>query len=190
MYEKLNIEITGDTLIMHNGRTANPLDPYSKAMKELSGKRNKTDADNIRLSRLEYEAGLYVNKDNLPIIPSRILEANICEGARKTKEGKLALSGLFVDTDADLEFEGGPMTVEELVDSEDHKLTVSVRIGQSRVMRTRPLFKDWRAMFTCSINASVATPSQLKQWLENAGKLVGVGDWRPRYGRFEVVSFG
>jgi hypothetical protein len=99
-YLQYECELSGDSLIMHNGQTADPLNSFSKAMKEISGKRKKTDADFEALANIEYQAGLYLNAKGQVIIPSRVLESVLVEGAKKSKEGKLALSGMFVDTDA------------------------------------------------------------------------------------------
>lgn len=188
-YKQYEVELAGDSLIMHNGRTSNPLDPFAKAMKEISSKRKKTDADLEALSNIEYKAGLYTDEKNRVIIPSRVLESVLVEGAKKSKEGKLALSGMFVDTDAILSYAGGNMTIDQLTESPDHRLCVAVRVGMAKVMRTRPHFKDWSCKFRVSINENVANESQLKRWVEDAGGLVGIGDWRPRHGRYEVLSF-
>ena len=189
-YVQYECELSGDSLIMHNGQTADPLNPFSKAMKEISGKRKKTDADYEAMSNIEFKAGLYVGVKNEIIIPSRVLESVLVEGAKKSKEGKLALSGMFVDTDAQFEYTGCPMTIDELMNSPDHRICVAVRVGMAKVMRTRPHFKNWTAKFKVSLNDQVANEGQLKRWLEDAGAYVGIGDWRPRHGRYELVNFG
>ncbi len=188
-YTQYEVELSGDSLIMHNGQTADPLNPFSKAMKEISSKRKKTDTDYEAMANIEYRAGLYLNKKNEVIVPSRVLESVLVEGAKKSKEGKLALSGMFVDTDATFTYEGGTMTVDQLVESEDHRICVAVRVGMAKVMRTRPHFKDWTAKFKVSINSDVANEAQLKRWVEDAGSYVGIGDWRLRHGRYEVNKF-
>lgn len=188
-YTQYEVELSGDSLIMHNGQTADPLNPFSKAMKEISGKRKKTEADYEAMANIEFKAGLYVDGKNNIIIPSRVLESVLVEGAKKSKEGKLALSGMFVDTDALLNYEGYPMTLDALMESPDHRLCVAVRVGMAKVMRTRPHFKNWSAKFKVSINSQVANEAQLKRWVEDAGSYVGIGDWRPRHGRYEVLNF-
>ena len=188
-YLQYECELSGDSLIMHNGQTADPLNSFSKAMKEISGKRKKTDADFEALANIEYQAGLYLNNKGQVIVPSRVLESVLVEGAKKSKEGKLALSGMFVDTDGILEYEGGMMNVKELVASPDHRICVAVRVGMAKVMRTRPHFKNWKTKFRVSINEQVANEAQLKRWLEDAGSYVGIGDWRPRHGRYELENF-
>lgn len=190
-YAKYRVTIGGSTLLMHNGQTADPLNKYSKAMKEITAdrQRKKTDEGIAELARIEYEAALYLNAKRQVILPSRILEAHISEAARKTKEGKVALAGMFVDTDGILEYEGGPLTVEKLLDSEEHRLTVPVCVNGSRVVRTRPLFRNWKTTFEVSILEEMVSANSLKTWLENGGNFVGIGDYRPRYGRYELLKF-
>lgn len=187
-YSKFRITIGGDTLLMHNGQTADPLNKYTKAMKAITSDRQlkKTDEGIAQLMRIEYEAGLYLNSKNQVILPSRILEAHISEAARKTREGKNALAGMFVDTDGLLEYEGGPLTVKQLLDSEEHRLTIPVRVQANRVIRTRPLFRNWQTTFEVSVLEEMVSPSSLQAWLENGGNFVGLGDYRPRYGRYEL----
>jgi hypothetical protein len=175
---------------MHNGHLADPLNDFAKRMKAISAKRKKTEADFKALADLEWEGGLYLNHEQRPIIPGRVLESVIVEGARKSKEGKLALSGLFVDNDAVIEYDGrhDARTLEELKQDPRFRLTVGVKVGQSRVMRTRPIFNNVKATFRVSLATVVANQSSLELWLRDAMTLVGIGDWRPRHGRGEVLS--
>jgi hypothetical protein len=176
-------------LLMHNGRTANPADPFAKAMKAVSGKRNKTDADFEQMANIEYEAGLYTNRTGQVVIPGRLLEAMIIGGARKSKEGKLAESGLFIDEDAVISYDGGPLSVAELIASDAHRLSVPVKVGQAKVVRTRPYFENVRFTVTVDVEESIANASQAKRWIEDGLRLVGLGDWRPRKGRGNLISF-
>lgn len=187
-YLKHRVTIGGDTLIMHNGQTADPLNKYAKALKAVTSDktRKKTEEGIIEMGNIEYEAGLYLSAKGQVVLPSRVLEAHLAEAARKTKEGKTALAGMFVDTDGVLEYEGGLLTVKQLIASETHRLTVPVSVNQSKVIRVRPLFRNWTCSFEVSILEEMAGTSTLKTWLTNGGNFVGVGDWRPRYGRYEL----
>lgn len=187
-YLKHKVTIGGSTLLMHNGQTADPLNKYAKALKAVTSDkaRKKTDEGIIEMGRIEMEAGLYLNAKKQVILPSRVIEAHLAEAARKTKEGKVALAGMFVDTDGVLEYEGGPLSVAKLLDSEAHRLTCAVVVGQAKVMRVRPLFTNWTSSFEVSILEEMAGTSTLETWLRNGGNFVGLGDWRPRYGRYAV----
>lgn len=190
-YVKVSVTIGGDQLIMHNGQMSDPLNMYAKRLKEVTADRarKKTDEGILEMGRIECEAGLYLNSKKQVILPSRVLEAHISEAARKTKEGKLALSGMFVDTDGVLSYAGGPLTVAQIVDSEEHQLRLPVVVGQAKVMRVRPYFKDWSATFQVSVLEEVVSPSRLQTWLLNGGAFVGLCDYRPRYGRYELRKF-
>lgn len=187
-YLKHKVTIAGDTLLMHNGQTADPLNKYAKALKAVTSdkQRKKTEEGIIEIGNIEYEAGLYLDAKERVILPSRVLEAHLAESARKTKEGKTALAGMFVDTDGLLSYKGGPLAVKELIASPEHRLTVAVNVAKAKVMRVRPLFRDWSATFEVSILEEMAGTSALQTWLTNGGSFVGLCDRRPRYGRYEV----
>jgi hypothetical protein len=188
-YIRHRVVIAGQSLLMHSGQLADPLNAYAKALKEVSKKRGKTDEDHSRLADLEFEGSLYLDSKKRVVLPSMVLEAHICEAARKSKAGKTALAGLFVDGDAVLEYAGGPLTLKALVASKDHRLVAGVRVQQSRVMRTRPLFTNWSATFEVSLLSTAANSEELRRWLDDGGAMVGLCDYRPRHGRYEVRKF-
>ena len=73
-------------------------------------------------------------------------------------------------------------------DYEDSRRAV---IGRVAITRTRPAIKEgWEAEFRLLINLpEYIRAADFQEVLVNAGKLVGLGDFRPSYGRFYVVSF-
>ena len=189
MYKKFAVSIQVEKLLMHNGQLSDPMNPYAKAMKAISSKRQKTDADLEQLANIEFEAGLYLDRNRNVIIPGRVFESVLVEGARRSKEGKLALAGSIVENDAIITYDGGPLSVDDLIKSPDHRLTVSAKIGTSRVMRTRPMFHNVKADFEISLAGEAANGDQLRRWIVDAMNMVGLCDWRPRYGRGRLVSF-
>jgi hypothetical protein len=191
MYKFYRVTLRGQSpLIVHNGQLADPLNPFAKALKAANAKRKKTDADHAAIADIEWKGGLYVDADGRPIVPSRVLEAVIAKGAMRSKEGKSALSGMFVETDGVLRFRGDGRSIDEMQADPNFRITVGVRVGQSRVMRTRPIFHDWSLTFDVSVSTDVVTDAaQLRRWIESAGEYVGIGDWRPRYGRYLVSEF-
>lgn len=184
---KVRIAIQGSTpLITHNIRLANPLDPIAKAMKVISAKRKKTEDDYLQLARLEFEGGLYLDPDIGPYIPGENVEKAIIEGARITKQGKQVERGLFVTDNVVPLIYDGPRTPEALWDAENFRHTAAVRIGQQRVMRTRPVFRKWALDVEGELDPGLLAPETLQSILEDAGSMVGIGDYRPRYGRFDA----
>lgn len=193
-YQQYKVTIGGDALLLHNGALAIPTNPIVRAIKAITSDRNRKDTDEGRkeLGDLEYKGSLYLDAKGRVILPSTVLEANIAAGAKKTKGGKDALRGMFVDTDGVLDYEGGPLSVDKLVASEDHRLTTTVVVPatRGRAQRVRPLFKNWKTSFKVSVLGSMVDATTLKTWITNAGSFNAIGDWRPRYGRYEVLEFG
>lgn len=171
-------------MLMHNGQTAAPLNKWAKAIKQISSKRKKTDADYEEMARLEFHAGLYMG-ENGPIIPSNNVEAMVIEAAKKSREGKIAKAGVFCNEHVSLEYEG-PRTAEELWSDEDFRHVAIVRVQSSRVARTRPIFHKWEAVVKLSYEDTVTNLARVDDWMFIAGTQVGLGDWRPQHGRFEV----
>jgi hypothetical protein len=171
-------------LIQHNGQTSDPLNKWSKSIKQISSKRNKTDADYEEMARLEFMAGLYLDEAG-PIIPSFLIDAMVVNGAKKSKEGPSAKSGCFCPKHAKLEYDG-PRSVNELWECETFRFSRRVRVGQASVQRMRPIFESWSAEVTLQYEDTLANLSRIDAWMAVAGTQVGIGDWRPQYGRFTV----
>jgi len=75
---------------MHNGQLADPSNWYSRAIKAISGKRGKTEADYQEMARLEWMGSLYLAQ-GVPCIPGYVLEATLIGrggAARKEKMGR------------------------------------------------------------------------------------------------------
>lgn len=66
-----------------------------------------------------------------------------------------------------------------------------VCIQRNAITRVRPAIKSgWTATFQLQCNLpEYVSPDLLNEVIQQAGKLNGVGDFRPTYGRFAVVSF-
>jgi hypothetical protein len=185
MWNEIKLKLTGVApLIMHNGLLADPTNPVAKAMKQISGKRSKTEADYEELARLEFQGSLYM-ADGGPVVPSYVLEGCLINGAKKTKDGPKAKSGMFVETSVPLLYDG-PRDRDGLWADEAFRLVVPVVVSRARVMRTRPIFNEWALEVPVTYDDEQANKTDIVRWAENAGRQVGLCDWRPRYGRFEV----
>jgi len=53
----------------------------------------------------------------------------------------------------------------------------------------RPLFKEWVANFKLMVLDDTLPLEMLREILERAGTTIGIGDYRPKYGLFEVMKF-
>ncbi len=185
-----NVEISGSRLLMHNSELSDPLNPYAKALKEITSKSKKSDADHLESRRREFIGGLYFDKELGPVIPADVLDAMIIEGGRKYKLGKQFSSVVrVVDPAYKLEY-SGPRTKEALWKDEGFRLVKRARVnGGSSVQRTRPLFTKWKLKFQIQSVPEVVNEANLHEALRAAGLHVGIGDWRPKYGSFLVDSF-
>ena len=193
-------------MLMHNGQTADPLNQFSKEMKRLSSKRNKTEEDLEQMSLVEWWAGLYLDKQpkiidgsvtpqdgTKIVVPAHLLDSCVREGARKSKLGKQASAGCIVNADGAFSY-GGESSLVEMSTDGFYIHRAAVKVGQSKVMRTRPVFSNWSVTFTTTVDTTVIEIDSIFGALQSAGKLIGIGDWRPgaprggSFGRFDVEA--
>jgi hypothetical protein len=73
----------------------------------------------------------------------------------------------------------------------DHLDRQRVMVQRNGVTRERPAFlPGWRATFEVQVlTPEYIAPTALLDVLTMAGRLVGIGDYRPTYGRFQIVRF-
>ena len=66
-----------------------------------------------------------------------------------------------------------------------------VTVQRAGITRVRPAFlAGWKATFEVMVTTpEYIEPAALNSALVDAGRLVGVGDFRPTYGRFNIVHF-
>jgi hypothetical protein len=184
-YEKRSYRLVGIApLLMHNGQLADPLAYHSKELKKVSGKRLKTDADFERMAEIEFKGSLYLDDDG-PVIPAEMIEAMIIESSKRMRKGQQIKAGVIVDGCFRLEYDG-PRDPEALWADRNFRLTCGARVQRNRVMRTRPRFRDWSVEIEIEFIPSLVNPSELDEMVKLGGMQIGVGDWRPRFGRFMI----
>ena len=66
-----------------------------------------------------------------------------------------------------------------------------VVVGKARVLRCRPKFEDWHVNLSLEIDTSILNESHVRDALGLAGRIVGIGDYRPQcgggFGRYRVA---
>jgi hypothetical protein len=188
--QTITLNVIGTTpLLMNNPVTINPLLPVTKAIKELTSKKRKTDADQEEIFRLKYSAALYRDESG-PYVPSTWLWKSGLEGARKTKQGKEWEAGVQVRAvRMPLEYVG-PRDVNGLYADSDFVDVRNGRIGTSRVPVVRPTFPHWQFEATFDIDDDIMNPRDALTAIHTAGRRIGLGTYRQQFGRFrlEVVS--
>ena len=177
--------ISAAPLLCPNGQLANPLNEIAHQMKKISGKRQKTEADLEELARLEWYGSLYLDDGQQPCLPGEVLEAAFVHAARRQKRGTQAQAGIICPANYPLEYDG-PSTLEELWQQPEFRLTVPVRVKNNRVMRTRPRFPTWAAIIEVQYDDALLNANEVREIMQRAGSEIGLGDWRPRFGRFQV----
>ncbi len=186
----LRIECTGvSPLLMHSDRASDPLSEEAQWLSEISGKRQKTVADVIELARREFHCSLYLDPAGRPTIPTDNVHSCFYAAAKRRKEGPL-FSGSFSVSGVRFDYDG-PDEPEALWEEQDKFVDRrSVKVGSSRVIRTRAIFPVWSLAITAEHDPEVANLFNIRLWAEIAGARIGLGDYRPQrgglFGRFEA----
>ena len=188
----LTIECTGvSPLLMHSDRASDPLSREAQWLSEIAGKRQKTVADLVELARREFHCSLYLDPAGRPTIPIDNVHSCFYAAAKRRKEGPL-FSGSFTVSSARFEYDG-PGEPDALWKEQDKFVDRrSVKVGTSRVIRTRAIFPAWSLAITAEHDPEVANLFNIRLWAEIAGGRIGLGDYRPQrgglFGRFEAKT--
>lgn len=186
----------GSALVMHNERLADPLDPFTQAIANVSKKRNKTTADYEEIAYLEFLGGLYTDpvagyplngSSPKPCIPAWNVLRCLQDGGRRHKRGMDVPRGIYPLTETAELIYDGPAEPDKLWKAGGFSLRKSVGVQRSRTMRTRPMFVDWQARLSIEVDATVFDLHTLQQIWKDAGIYAGLGEMRPIYGRFAAT---
>lgn len=112
------------------------------------------------------------------------------QGGRGKTYKDLFKGNVFVSPDAILH----GVKVPEMLDTDaDKPLYLDLRpvvVQRARVVRVRPCFKPgWVLDFEITVLEDQILPNVVNEVLSLAGRTVGIGDFRPRFGRFMVTRF-
>jgi hypothetical protein len=194
--ESIEVKWNGVGEIMcHNGQLANPLNEHTRKIKALSSKRKKTDEDLIDLAKAEFIGSFYWDDRFGPVIPIKCILATLVAGAKKSKYGREVALAVFAeagpkngDTGAVRLDYDGPRDIEKLWNNGKPPFVDSqlVRVQQSRIVRTRPVFPGWSLHFFVKFDGSVINRESVIKAMVDAGFYIGLAEDRPRHGRFEV----
>lgn len=185
---EIRFQIVGTTsLLMHNAQLSDPLNPITRQLKDVSSKRTKTMDDHEEMARIEFMGGLYCDDEIGPFIPGVNLHRCLVEGAKLNKLGRHVERGVIVkDEMLPLGYKG-PRNPDDLWKDANFVSRLSVGVTTSRVMRTRPMFRTWALEADLVVDQGQLDLNQITEIAEKAGLMIGLGDYRPRYGRFDVT---
>lgn len=180
---------TGAGLLMHSDAGLDPRNPILAEQRAITkkGTRNRTEAEQQELQRLEFLLGLYWAEETGPYLPAHMIEACLRDAAKARKLGKeFSRSVMLAEDRIPLGYDG-PRDKKALWDKGFYDAR-SVKVGQSRVLRTRPHFPDWSATFSVIFDPDHLDPATIAWSVETAGQRIGIGDFRPRFGRFVIAA--
>lgn len=175
MTKIIEVEITGVApLLQHRFATEEHGENKSKAKTKVYD------------SKVEAEKCLYKNKSGEIFQPSEHVYQSMVRAAVDFKfEGKktykdIITSGIIIEP------EEIPLIVTDPYEID----TRGAVVQRARIVRWRPKFNEWKLKFHITIldDENISVPV-VKDILERAGATKGIGDYRPRYGRFMVTAF-
>ena len=186
---KIDIEITGTTALICNRFHD------EAAESATSGRRASATAGDRGTPKEQAEKKLYYGADGKTLmIPQPNLLRCIVDGGSFHKAGKSKIttqkSSLLY---ACLDIEAAEIP---LIHKEPWRVdTRAVRIPSTggRILAHRPMFDDWVLRFTATLDTDVVGVKLLRAIVDDAGKKVGLGDFRPAtkgpYGKFVVTQW-
>ena len=183
--ETMRVRLTGTLpLLMHNEQLANPLDPAVQELKPFTSKRKKSEEDYLAISYKEFKYGLYHNEKLGPYIPAGWLKALIRDAAKITRRGTDVTRAVFImDLHYPLEYKG-PRDIETMYKEGFYDRRMVGNQG-NRVLRTRPKFEGWAVEFEMMYDTTIFdNPTQMEGIINTGGRMIGLGDYRPTFGRF------
>lgn len=186
---ELHLHVEGiRPMLQHNGRLANPLDPYTRRLKAISGKRGKTDQDLADMAAIESRGSCWETSDGLMGVPVAAVWRSIYDGAKAFKLGADVKRALLpTDEVVPLTINGKTVSADEhAIESMDYR---SVKVGTSRTMRARVIVRPpWSFDVSMELLDEILNPHMLAPVFVRSGAVVGLGDWRPTYGTYLMRS--
>lgn len=189
---KVHVEIQGITPLLMNRFT-------EAAEVQVSGGTAVTFRGDRGTPREQAEGKRYADQDGRLYIPGPNIFAAIIAAGTFHKAGRSKLTthktslvpaGVMVDDliCALLDAKGKPITEWE-VDSR----SVVIPATGGRIMCHRPRVDKWWSKFTLDIDSTMFTASLVRAVVDDAGKKIGLGDYRPArkgpFGRFVVSGW-
>lgn len=174
-------------LLMHSDKLADPMNPLTKEHKALTKKssKSKTDDDHEAIAKSEWRAGIYWDESLGPYMPGVNIEGTLIAGGKLRRLGaNLKRAVEVVDDRYKLEYEG-PRDLQNLWAQGFYDVR-SVKVTSSRIMRYRPLFRQWAVTCEIAFDETSIDRAEVVRCLEDAGAYCGLGDYRPKFGRFAV----
>ena len=178
MTEKIMVSIEGTSPILFNRFRDTAIEGKSK---------KRTGA----IAESNVEDKLWKYEDQI-CIPNVYLKNCLMEaskqfkiiGKNKSTYSKIVASTVDVSPDM-IKLKSGKYTV--------FRISAVNPMTKGRMITERPKFDKWGCEFEIILNDPAVPASVMNEILEQAGKYVGIGDWRPEkkgmFGKFMITSF-
>lgn len=174
----VEVTVEGVADLLFHAWSVDAVDEKSKAAKGSKAKKS----DNV-------ESYVYRNDDGELCIPGENLRMSIINAAKFRQDPRSPRKSAM-----DL-YKAGIVPLTQLASlgtkKWDYDSRKRVMIQRNGITRTRPAMKaGWTATFEFMVNLPEYIPQgDLHDVIVNAGRLVGLCDFRPTYGRFKVNTF-
>lgn len=157
---------------------------------KLTGVKKKTADKKLSDDEKRISAEQYLYKDSKGVLCQ---PASHIEGAMVKAASSVGLAGAGKKTYKDL-VKAGVFVFPEMIPHKNQEWGVDSRsvvnkATGGRTMSYRPRFESWELSFEMEVNDDRADAEAIKEVLVLAGMRQGIGAYRPRFGRFEVVKF-
>lgn len=182
----IEITLEGERpMLHHNIRLANPLDPYTQKLRTLTAKRKKTDEDLSEIMWWEARGGIYETPEGFVGLPSDNLWRALYDAATAFRRGADIKRALIPVTDVEpIIFPEGKHDVDDFLNAGNIDLRM-VQVSRRRVPRSRPLIPvPWSVTHRFDLLSDIVDARDLTDIIDRAGRVVGIGDFRPRFGTF------
>lgn len=139
----------------------------------------------------EAETSLYRDEKGKIYVPSTHLEAAMRDAAVnfRIQGGRGKTYKAIVNAAIIVEPEAIPLLGENGGDPEWTTDARPVVVQRARVVRYRPKFGKWKLLFTINVLDEQLDVETINKILVHAGQYNGIGDFRPKFGRFIVTQF-
>jgi hypothetical protein len=175
---RARIEITGCADILLHRWSCDAVEAKSKAAK--GSKAKKSD---------DLESYVYRNEDGEICIPGEYLRQSIMAAAKFRQDPRSPRKSARDLVSAALIPLTNLASLGKLVwDYEDRR---RVRVQQNAITRVRPAIRTgWKVEVDFMVTLpEYVSPEMLQGMVVDAGRLIGVGDFRPTFGRFNMTGF-
>lgn len=178
-------------LLLANKELANPMNKNVQKISEIRKKRTKTDSDWALMKELTWNTALYINEKHEIIIPGENIYQMLLEAATRQRKGSTFKYSVFIDENPSLEYDG-PKEISELF--KDERFVFQVLVPNKKTRTTTltwyPRFDNWELKFTATYDDEQVNAKDVDKAVKDAGCFKALGTWRPRHGRYVVMSNG